>query len=118
MKYLMLILCLCSLCLFIVFSFLVPDINFNVYFPLINQKYSFNLSQYLLIIWILGLSSGLFFSMFYILKRQKLVSDYKRQYEKMSVNKDEDGTKIKALESKVKTLEIALEKALRKDTNG
>ena len=46
--------------------------------------------------------------------KSKTINAYKNKYEKMSVQSDSDESRIQALESKIQTLEIALENALNK----
>ncbi len=114
-KYLYLLMAM--LCILIVLGLiiLVPDINFNIFMPILVKKISFNISQYSLIVWILGLLGGINFALFYITQRNAIIKSYEKRYEKMSVKKDEDESKVKVLESKIKTLEKALEKALKKE---
>lgn len=66
--------------------------------------------------WLLGMT-GMFVLQSMVLKNAELkkLSDYKKQYEKKSIEKDEKDDKIKALENKVKTLETALDSVIKKN---
>ena len=51
---------------------------------------------------------------FYISKLKKDIKALKRQYEKKSIGMDDSDLKVKTLENKIKTLEIALKKQMEK----
>ena len=51
---------------------------------------------------------------FYILKLKKDIKILKRQYEKKSIGADDSSLRVKTLENKIKTLEIALKKQMEK----
>ncbi len=50
--------------------------------------------------------------MFYISKLKKEIKSVKRRYEKKSIGADDSELKVKTLENKIKTLEIALQKQM------
>ena len=57
------------------------------------------------------LLSAFLFS-FYILKLKKEIKSTKRQYEKKSIGMDDSSLKIKTLQNKIATLELALKKQM------
>ncbi|MDD3237743.1 MAG: hypothetical protein PHV37_06555 [Candidatus Gastranaerophilales bacterium] len=62
-----------------------------------------------------GIVLGILFSIIFTAKNIDNLSAYKRKCEKLSVQSDTDDTKLKALETKIQTLEIALQNALKKN---
>lgn len=61
-----------------------------------------------------GMFLAIFFLSFYILKIKKQIKQIKRQYEKKSIGADDSSLKIKTLENKIATLEVALKKQMGK----
>lgn len=59
------------------------------------------------------LTASVVFS-FYISKLKKEIKATKRQYEKKAIGMDDSDLKVKTLENKIKTLEIALKKQMEK----
>ena len=57
------------------------------------------------------IASSILFS-FYILKLKKEIKTVKRWYEKKSIGADDSSLRVKTLENKVKTLEVALKKQM------
>lgn len=49
---------------------------------------------------------------FYVLKLKREIKTVKRWYEKKSIGADDSSLKVKTLENKVKTLEVALKKQM------
>lgn len=49
---------------------------------------------------------------FYILKLKKELKTVKRWYEKKSIGADDSSLRVKTLENKIKTLEVALKKQI------
>ena len=49
---------------------------------------------------------------FYVMKLKKEIKTVKRWYEKKSIGADDSSLKVKTLENKVKTLEVALKKQM------
>lgn len=49
---------------------------------------------------------------FYVAKLKKEIKTVKRWYEKKSVGADDSSLKVKTLENKIKTLEVALKKQI------
>ena len=54
---------------------------------------------------------------FYSFKLKKEIKTLKRQYEKKSIGADDSDLKIKTLENKIATLEVALKKQIEKNSN-
>ena len=52
--------------------------------------------------------------MFWISKLKKEIKAIKRQYEKKSIGADDSSLRVKTLENKIKTLEVALKKQMEK----
>lgn len=113
MKYLYLFMLLISLCIASILLIFVPDINFSITIPLMQANLKFNINQYSLIMLILGLFSGIFFAMFYITQRNCLLKSYQSKFERMSIEKDSDKSKVRVLENKIKTLEQALKRSMK-----
>ena len=76
------------------------------------------LSQYEIIsavmILLIGVDLGIFFTLTYSRKNYDNIKMYKRELEKESIAGDEASAQIKVLESKIEVLERALEQALNK----
>lgn len=62
-----------------------------------------------------GLFCGVVLMLFAVKNLKKEQSILKRKYEKTSVGADDSELRVKTLENKIKTLEAALEKSLKKD---
>ena len=66
-------------------------------------------------IFALGILTGALFFLAGILESVKKATDTKRRLEKVSVGADDSELKVKTLENKIQTLELALKKALEKE---
>lgn len=66
-------------------------------------------------IFALGILTGALFLIAGILESAKKATDAKRRLEKVSVGADDSELKVKTLENKIQTLELALKKALEKE---
>lgn len=75
----------------------------------------FEFSIYNALYFISGFILGVVLMFFAVKNLKKEQSRLKRQYEKTSVGADDSELRVKTLENKVKTLEAALEKSLKKD---
>ncbi|MCX4275645.1 MAG: hypothetical protein OSJ27_07720 [Candidatus Gastranaerophilales bacterium] len=64
---------------------------------------------------IAGFLAGIILMLFVVQNLKKEQSLLKRKYEKTSVGADDSELRVKTLENKIKTLEAALEKSLKKD---
>lgn len=72
-------------------------------------------SIYNALYFITGLLAGIVLMLFVIKNLKKEQSILKRKYEKTSVGADDSELRVKTLENKIKTLEAALEKSLKKN---
>ncbi len=59
-----------------------------------------------------GFTIGAILFSFYISKLKKEIKSTKRQYEKKSIGMDDSSLRIKTLENKIATLELALKKQM------
>lgn len=84
----------------------------SFYCPLMNKTIDTNLAIYTLLTFVSGIIFWLCLSV--IIKKGKDLNSYKNQYEKVAVQKEEEADKVKILEEKIKSLEIALKRALEK----
>lgn len=71
--------------------------------------------QEMIIYFIAGFLTGLVVMFFVVNNLKKQQSLLKKKYEKTSLGADDSELKVKTLENKIKTLEAALEKTLKKD---
>ena len=62
-----------------------------------------------------GLLTGIILMFFVVKNLKKEQSNLKRQYEKTSGGADDSELRVKTLENKIKTLEAALEKSLKRN---
>ena len=74
----------------------------------------FNIELFDLVYILSGFLLGCVLFTFYISKLKKETKALKRQYEKKSIGMDDSDLKVKTLENKIKTLEIALKKQMEK----
>lgn len=73
-------------------------------------------SVYLILgIFFIGILVGIIWTSAFCIQLQAKLKEYKRKLEKTSVQTDEGSSRVAVLESKIETLEKALEKALNKD---
>lgn len=73
------------------------------------------MDMYYIISFFSGLILGLVIMFFPYRNLQKEQSQLKKRYEKTSIGADDSDLRVKTLENKIKTLETALEKSLKKD---
>ena len=73
------------------------------------------MDMYYIISFFSGLILGLVIMFFPYRNLQKEQSQLKKRYEKTSIGADDSDLRVKTLENKIKTLEAALEKSLKKD---
>ncbi len=71
--------------------------------------------QEIIIYFSAGFLTGLIIMFFVVNNLKKQQSLLKKKYEKTSLGADDSELKVKTLENKIKTLETALEKSLKKD---
>ena len=75
----------------------------------------FELSVYTVSYFAAGFLCEIILMLFVIKNLKKEQSLLKRKYEKTSIGADDSELRVKTLENKIKTLEAALEKSLKKD---
>ena len=93
--------------------FIYPNIQSETILALYNgQEFSMNLFAFLCIVFIAGVLSGLFYVCSFYVPIQQQLKEYKRKLEKTSINSTEDSSRVEVLESKIATLEKALQSAL------
>ena len=68
-----------------------------------------------ILLYLFGIFAGVLIMIPAILNSAKINKNAKRKLEVASVSKDENDIQISVLENKIKTLEMALDKALKKD---
>lgn len=90
---------------------------FNLAFWKGNTDIFYNviLAKLILIIFLLGLLAGIFWSASFYIQVQKKLKEYQKKLEKTSVQSTEDSSKVSVLEEKIKVLEKALQTALNKE---
>lgn len=81
-----------------------------------NPKISYTeLFYVLLTVATLSMVIGVYIMTFLNIKREKKISEYKRELERRGIDRDESSSKVKVLESKIEVLEKALKDALNKN---
>ncbi len=75
----------------------------------------FEFSIYNVSYFLAGFILGVILMFFTVKNLKKEQTALKRKYEKTSVGADDSELRVKTLENKIKTLEAALEKSLKKD---
>ncbi len=83
--------------------------------PFQSTNFEISVTHLSLLIFGTGTVTGFMFAAFNYAGKMESLNAYKRKFEKMSVQSDCDDTKVKALEAKIQTLEIALQNALKND---
>ena len=95
------------------FAYVNLNTNLIVMCPLQNINFEMNAVHLILLLFAGGALSGFSFAAYNYAGKMETLNAYKRKFEKMSVQSDCDDTKLKALETKIQTLEVALENALK-----
>lgn len=83
--------------------------------PFQNVNFEISISHLTILIFGTGTLAGFSFAAFNYAGKMESLNAYKRKFEKMSVQSDCDDTRVKSLEAKIQTLEIALQNALKND---
>jgi len=65
----------------------------------------------------LSMVLGIYAMTFLRLKQEKTIKEYRRELERRGIDKDENSSKVKVLESKIVVLEKALEESLKNKEN-
>ncbi len=108
LTYLLAIAIILSLAVFDIKNYVVLIDFYTVLGTLKNMSLSIVVS----VAFLSGLIVGTLYHVAFIIDNKKSVNAHSKRVEKMSIDKDSAEMKLKTLEAKVKTLEIALEKAL------
>lgn len=86
----------------------------NAQIVIANSSTTININFIFLIIGVF-LSGVIFTTLLNVFKsNKKMLNSYKNQYEKIAISNEENSDKVQILEEKIKSLEIALSKALEK----
>lgn len=112
MKYLSLLIAIAATLGMAYFTYLNLPNTAIIMCPLQHVNFEISIAHLAVIIFMAGIITGASFSTFNYSGRLDSLKAYKRKHEKMSVQSDSDETRIKTLEEKIKTLEVALENAL------
>lgn len=94
------------------FVYLFSLNNSLVSVNLFEHAFSLKLSIYAFIAFVTGVFVGMFLMLRTVFVAGDNYKKLKRQYEKTSVGADDSDLKVRTLENKIKTLEVALKKAL------
>lgn len=87
-----------------IYLLLALAITFSIVYFSFNEDTFFKIAA--------GILAGVFFSKFYYMGKLVKLKAFERKFEKLSVQGESESSKVVNLEAKIKTLEIALEKAL------
>jgi len=90
----------------------IQDLNLQIMYT--NYNFSISFFVFCLILYLLGILAGILIMFKGYLSGAKQINSVKRKLEKTSVDADDSELKIKTLENKIKMLEVALDKALKK----
>lgn len=90
------------------------DLILNMTLVYTDKTYEISLLVVSLIIYSLGILSGVLLMMSSFFEAQSKYSKLRKQYDKTSIGADDAEDKIKLLENKIQTLEIALKKQMEK----
>lgn len=82
--------------------------------PFKATDFEMSITHLTILIFASGSLAGFTFAAFNYSGKISSLQAYKKKFEKMSVQSDCDDTKVKALEAKIQTLEVALKNALEK----
>lgn len=111
MKNIYLILALLIIAL-MVFLGLNNNILMDLSLKCINCSIKTNFQIVSTLVFVMGVITGILIMLRFVTDETNKNSAYKKQLEKTSVGMDENRLKIKTLENKIQTLELALKKAL------
>ena len=88
--------------------------DFNYTCPFDGKEYQTTLAVLLTVVYLFSVFYATILHMLFDMAEQAEMKAYvKKEYEKMSISKNEKDSQITALENKVKTLETALENVLK-----
>jgi len=106
-----------AITVFVVFFAQFNEITLALAIP--YTKIAFKISFFAITtgVFALGILTGALFLLAGIFESTKKATDAKKRLEKVSVGADDSELKVKTLENKIQTLELALKKALDKDSS-
>ncbi len=90
------------------------DMVLNISLPYTAYAYEISLLVLSLIVFALGILGGVLLMLSSFFDKSARYSKLKKEYEKTSISALDNGDTVKILENKIKTLEAALEAALKK----
>lgn len=109
------------LAILIIAGMIFLGLNNNILMDLslkcINCSIKTNFQIVSALVFIMGIIVGILIMLRFIADETDKNSAYKKQIEKNSIGMDENKLKIKTLENKIQTLELALKKALENNEN-
>ena len=104
---------LTAVAIYFVFNTYMP-MDFNYTCPFDGKEYQTTLAVLLTVVYLFSVFYATILHMLFDMAEQTEMKAYvKKEYEKMSISKNEKDSQITALENKVKTLETALENVLK-----
>lgn len=112
MNYILRILSIALLSAVVLVAWYNPSANIALSVPFINLKIFTNSFVYIVGILFAGYAAGLLMGAAIALHQKGKIAPYKRQLEKLSVEKDSNQSRVEVLEAKIKTLETALQQSL------
>ena len=112
MKYLLGFLSVLMVSIIVVMAWNNPSAHIALYIPFIKLTIFTNSFIYIIGILVGGFLAGLLLGGAFVLNQKGKINPYKRQLEKLSVDKDSSQSRVEVLEAKIKTLEAALQKSI------
>ena len=113
MKLLSLLITIILTATVVYFAYLNLSHDVIIMCPMQKVNFDMSLSHFIILMYAGGGLAGFSFAAYNYAGKMNTLNAYKRKFEKMSVQSDCDDTKLKALETKIQTLEVALENALK-----
>lgn len=104
--------------LFVVFFTQYNEVTLNLGLMYTNITFKTSFFAIGMGVFCLGVLTGMLFLMKGVIEGAKQTGKIKRQLEKVSVGADDSELRVKTLENKIQTLEIALKKALEDEKKG
>ena len=93
----------------------IKNISVSTSYFMFNDTYQNAILPMIVTVWfLLGIVAGAMYSVINAVNSKKMSNAQSRRAEKISIDKDSADLRIHTLEEKIKTLEAALDKALKK----
>lgn len=112
-KYMYILIDMLIAAAFAVFLFFNWDKAVEYFCPIMQKVYITKLGYISLGIFITAQIGGYALCAFFKTNIAELCNAYQKRHENISIQKDDDNARIEVLEAKIKTLEVALESALK-----